>query len=127
MGARAQAEADIQTRGARLLCGRGGPSTFNESERSVEVVAATEAPVRVFDYQRWEEVDEVLLMSGLNPLPEQVPLLDAHSRGSAVSVLLGSARGFRVDGERLLARAGLSQVEAGEKALTLIREGHLTD
>ncbi|MFH1059601.1 MAG: hypothetical protein V1797_13100, partial [Pseudomonadota bacterium] len=46
---------------------------------------------------------------------------------SAVSVLLGSARGFRVDGERLLARAGLSQVEAGEKALTLIREGHLTD
>ena len=123
---RGQDAGDLQTRTAQLRLGRGGPQTLDEGQRSVEVVAATEQPVAVFDPQRWEVVDEVLLMSGLSPLPEQVPLLDAHFRGST-SAILGSARGFRVQGSELLASAVLAETPSGEQALALVRGNHLTD
>lgn len=126
LGQRAQPRDDMQTRQASLLAGRGGPASLDEAERSVEVVAASEQPVAVFDPQRWEVVDEVLLMEGLEGAPEQVPLLDAHFRGST-SAILGSARGFRVEGPRLLARAVLAETPGGEQAWALVRGGHLTD
>ena len=48
---------------------REAPSTVDEAARSVEFVAATERAVDVWDWELWEEVPEVLLMSGVR-LPE---------------------------------------------------------
>ena len=40
------------------------PSSLNEEARTVDAVMTTEAPAKVFDWERWEIVDEVLLMDG---------------------------------------------------------------
>lgn len=126
LSTRSQPTQDFQTRAASLLLGRGAPSSLDDKTRSVELVVASETPVRVYDYQRYEEVDEVLLMSGLQPMPSQVPLLDSHSRFSTANVL-GSARDIRVEGGQLIARAFFSGAPTGEQAFTLVQEGHLTD
>lgn len=106
--------------------GGPGPATLDEKARSVEVVAATENPVDVYD---WElgRVPEILLMQGCQiPEGRQVPLLDTHSRWSTQDVI-GSARELRVDGDRLLARAVFATDERAEQAFRKIAEGHLTD
>lgn len=109
----------------------GTPASLDEATRSVEVVAATEEPAYVMDWDRWEVVREVLLMSGCR-LPEtgQVVLLDTHSRES-VSRVLGSFRGARVDagegGPVLLGRTHYSSVRDADDAYTKVREGHVTD
>ncbi|MBW1712757.1 MAG: hypothetical protein JRJ59_06385 [Deltaproteobacteria bacterium] len=96
-------QEDLQTRKVALALPKGGPATLDEETRSVEVVAATEQPVEVYDWNRGL-VREVLLMAALEGPPEQVPLLDAHSR-FATNDLLGSARGFRIEGDKLITRA----------------------
>ncbi|WP_169709481.1 prohead protease/major capsid protein fusion protein [Deferrisoma camini] len=103
-----------------------GPATLDRKTRSVEVVAATENPVDVYD---WElgRVPEYLLMQGCQiPESRQVPLLDTHSRWSTQDVI-GSARELRVEGDRLMARAVFASDERAEQAFEKIAEGHLTD
>ena len=105
----------------------GVPATLEEDSRSVEVVAATENPVEVMDWKRWEIVNEVLLMDGLElPKSRQVPLLDTHSRYQTASVL-GSFRGIETDNGQLVGRAHFSSVPEAEGLYTKVREGHLTD
>ena len=61
----------------------GLPASLEEATRSVEVIASTEAPASVMDWERWEVVREVLLMSGCRiPASGQLVLLDTHSRES---------------------------------------------
>jgi len=111
----------IQTRGD------GAPSTVDEKSRSVEVIGATEEPVEVFDYDRYEIIPEVLLMDGVElPGSRQVPLLDSHSRYSTSSVL-GSFRGMKTDNGQLIGRVHFSSVPEAEGPWTKVREGHLTD
>lgn len=103
----------------------GKPSTLNEETRSIEVVCATENIVRVFDYERYEAVDEVLLMSGCQmPESRQVPLLDSHSRYNTSSVI-GSCRDLAVENKQLIGRAHYSST--AETEYTKAKEGHLTD
>lgn len=111
-------------RTARVLS--PGPGTLDLDARSVAVVAATEHPVRMWDWEHGE-IDEVLLMQGA-VLPEgrQLPLLDTHSRGSTEDVV-GSARELRRRGGDLLATAVLSGTDRGRDILTKIAEGHITD
>ena len=118
---------ELQFRKLALPVKKGIPSTIDLDGRSVEVVAATESPVTVFDYERFEPVDEVLLMAGLQ-LPEsrQLPLLDAHSRHSTSNVI-GSIRGLKVSGGQLIGRAHFSSSPEVEPVWTRVREGHLTD
>jgi hypothetical protein len=117
-------EDKLPRRDVVLLTGRGAPSTLDEAARTVEVVVATEQPVRVYDWRRDMVINEVLLLSGLKPLPRQVPFLDTHSRWSMAD-MLGSLRDFRTEGDQVLATAHFS--ESAEQAWTLAREGHLTD
>lgn len=106
---------------------RSAPATVDEAARSVEFVAATEAPVPVWDWERWDTVPEVLLMSGVRmPEARQVPLLDSHEYIGVGSVL-GSFRDFGTQGAELIGRAVFSGTEEGEKAFVKVREGHLTD
>ncbi|MHC1726881.1 MAG: Mu-like prophage major head subunit gpT family protein [Syntrophobacteraceae bacterium] len=104
-----------------------GPTTINSEARTVEVVAATENPVMVFDSARWEVVPEVLLMTGCRiPKSGQIPMLDAHSRFSASDVL-GSARSLRVEKGSLVAMAAFADTVRALDAFRLIEQGHLTD
>ncbi|MHC1697769.1 MAG: prohead protease/major capsid protein fusion protein [Geobacteraceae bacterium] len=104
-----------------------GPSTIDEDTRSVEVVGATETPVDMFDYDRWEIIPEVLLMAGCQ-LPEsrQVPLLDTHSRYSTGSVI-GSYREMQIAGSQLVGRSHFSEAKEAQGPWLKTKEGHLTD
>jgi hypothetical protein len=103
------------------------PGTLNTEDRSVEAVGSTEDPVEVFDYERWEIIPEVLLMSGcILPANRQVPLLDTHMRYQTQSVI-GSYRGMKIETDSLLGRAHFSAAPEAEGPWTKVREGHLTD
>ncbi|MBE7413848.1 MAG: hypothetical protein HS130_00915 [Deltaproteobacteria bacterium] len=105
----------------------GAPASLDEGTRSVEVVGATENPVPVWDWERWEMVPEVLLMDGCElPGTGQVPLLENHYRFSTSDVL-GSYRGMKIEGGKLIGRAHFSEVEESQKPYQKVREGHLTD
>ena len=109
----------------------GQPATLDEATRSVEVIASTEAPAMVMDWERWEVVREVLLMSGCRIPPSgRVPLLDTHSRDS-VSRVLGSFRsphvGASEHGPSLIGRTHYSTVKEADDAYTKVKEGHVTD
>lgn len=105
----------------------GAPATLDEATRSVEVIGATENPVTMYDYDRWEYVPEILLMSGCRlPASGQVPLLDSHSRYETSSVL-GSYRGMLIQAGQLLGRACYSSAPEAEGPWTKTKEGHLTD
>ena len=103
------------------------PDTMNESERSVEIVVATEEPVEVFDFERYEVVKEVLIVEGAEmPKSRQVPLLDTHRRFDTANVL-GSIRELKKEGAQLVGRAHFSSVADVDAIWTKVREGHLTD
>lgn len=104
------------------------PKTYNAETHSVRAIVATETPVRVANYEEWRMENEVLLMSGFT-LPEgrdQVPLLDSHQRYS-IDDMLGSLRGFQPIDGKLWADLHFSTTEDGQKAETMVKEGHLTD
>jgi hypothetical protein len=103
------------------------PKSLREEDRSVEFVASTERPVRVFDWERGEPVDEVLLSSGLIiPANGQVPFQDAHARNS-VADTLGSMRQFRDESGMKIGRAFFSRKPKAVEAFQDVQDGHLTD
>lgn len=116
-------EMKITTR--LMLSGR--PGSARDADRSVEFIAATEVPARIYDFERGEVVDEVLLMDGV-VLPDnrQVPLLDSHDRMS-VEAILGSMREFAVEEGKLIGRAFFSKRQKASDAFMDVVEGHLTD
>lgn len=110
---------------------RSAPLTLNEAERSVEVIASTEAPAVVWDWESFAPVNEVLLMSGCQ-LPEtgRVPLLDTHSRDKAADIV-GSFTDMRFEegphGHQLVGKCVFSATPDGEAPFRKVVEGHLTD
>lgn len=111
---------DTFSRESRLL-------TVDEDSRSIQGILTTEAPAIVFDWYRWEPIQEILLMSGAQ-IPERVVLLNAHSRWSGNDVV-GSTKDFtntEVDGYKaILATNYFSAAE--DKLYTKAKEGHLRD
>ncbi|MEZ4524310.1 MAG: hypothetical protein R2941_00115 [Desulfobacterales bacterium] len=103
------------------------PKSFDEETSSVRVVAVTENPVRVWDWNSRQYIDEVLLVDGFSLPPSgKIPLLDAHNRSSVASVL-GSARRFHPSGNTLECDVFFSGTDVGRNAAQNVREGHLTD
>ncbi|MDH5525159.1 MAG: Mu-like prophage major head subunit gpT family protein [Desulfobulbaceae bacterium] len=116
---------------ARAAGMRAEPATFDEKTRSVRFVATVERPVMVFDWERWDFVNEILVSDGMIlPDGDHVRLLDTHSRYS-VSDVLGSASDFQdcevddIPGKDC--RVEFSSVQEGQDAATKVREGHITD
>jgi hypothetical protein len=107
----------------------GIPVSLDEGTRSVNVVAATENPTMVFDWERWEPINEVLLMSGCKlSNTRQVPFLGEHYRwNQSLDNVIGSCRELEVKGDKLVGRAQFSSCEEAEKPYTKVREGHVTD
>lgn len=107
------------------------PDTYDEPTHSVEAIMITESVVQVIDWDRWEIIDEIILMEGVTfPANNQIPLLDSHDRYT-VEAVLGSAREFQdvvVNGVRgKKCRLYFSSTEEGVSAETKVKEGHLTD
>lgn len=101
--------------------------TFDGEALTVEATLATETPARVWDWERWEVVNEVLLMEGLKALPKQVPLLDSHNR-ARVGDQLGSTLPRKEEGGKLGGVRRFSKVNPrAVEAAGMVGEGHLTD
>lgn len=122
------AEQEISERYATVACrADGAPRSFSREARSVDVIATTEDPVPVYDYELGAVVPEILLMTGCKlAKSRQVPLQDSHDRWSVASTL-GSARDMHVVDDRIECTVVFSSVPEGESALTKVEEGHLTD
>jgi len=110
-------------------------NSFDESELSIDSIVATELPVLVFDWVKWQPVREVLLMKGVNlPESKQIVALDNHSRFS-LSNIIGSTRNIKLEkdvkitkdytGDILVGKLFLDSGE--EKIIRLVKEKHLTD
>ena len=114
--------ARMSTRGMAPL-----PSTWNPEQNSCRVIAATENPVPVWDWDRYEIVPEVLMMDGMEmPASGQVPLLDSHDRSSTCSIM-GSARNFAPNGQQMEADIQFAGTPDAMMCAQKMREGHLTD
>lgn len=108
------------------------PDTLDEKNRSVEVVMATEDPSLIFDPERWEIIEEVLLMAGADiPKEDKVPLTIDH--WSWAEAVIGSVREMRIEqiqsddysGPGLVGRVFFSSDSDSEKYWTRVKEGHL--
>lgn len=100
------------------------PSTLEEKTRSLDVVAATESPSSVYDPARYEVIDEVLLMSGVQiPESRSIPLTVEHDRSAGA--VIGSLRDMRVEGDKLTGRVFFSEAEDATPYFIKVREGHL--
>jgi len=102
------------------------PASLSEEDRSVDAVIATETPTAVLDFETWRVIDEVLVMEGAR-VPDQVPLLDSHSRWSVDNVL-GSTRSIRVEGATLVGRNHFDEDGgAADRAWGKVKRGHIRD
>lgn len=100
--------------------------TINEDQRSVEAVLSTETQATVFDWQRYEPIEEILVARGAQ-FDRQVPFLENHNRFS-VDDVLGSVREIRIEGNQVVGRLYFaSGDERAERAWNKVRQGHLTD
>lgn len=125
-----QASGLFASRSAPVSLGDDGrPASIDEATRSIEVVASTEAPALVWDWSRFELVNEVLLMSGCRiPPGNKCVFLDTHNRES-VSRVLGSFRQAQVRREggeaKLVGRPHFSR--SARQAWEDTCDGHITD
>lgn len=114
---------EMTTRGLSLRA-----ASVDEGTRSVEAVLSTDNPVRVFDWRRYEPIDEVLVTSGAQ-LPSRIVMLDAHFRWSNDSVV-GSIREIRVEGNQIVGRLYFAEGPKDspeERIWQKVRQGHITD
>jgi len=113
-------ENEITTRAAELK-----PSSLDENSRTVRIVAATDAPVTVRDWQRGT-IPEILEVEKFS-LPEgreRVPFLDSHNRSSSRAVV-GTVFDLKAAKGKITGVAEISS--AANDLFAKIREGHLTD
>lgn len=127
---REQLAADIAHRLQRNTPGEcfqraAGLSTVDSGKRQVEVVATTEDPALVWDWQTYRVVLEVLLMSGAE-YEEQTPLLRDHSSYSVTSIV-GSFTDTKTVQDRLegLITVGKNLDDTVEGIWRRIEQGHL--
>lgn len=125
-------DAEARAQLLALGCHRDGSSgmsiraqSFNAETRTFNVTMTTEKAVPMPDWDRWEMIPEVLRADGMEA-PEQIPLLNAHSRGS-IGDILGSVRDFKREADAVTGNARIAKTADGELAAELIKSGDLTD
>lgn len=101
------------------------PDTYREADNSVEFILATEEPARVWDWERFDVIREVIAADGvIVPRNGQIPLVDSHDR-STIDNILGSVRDIRREGTEIIGRLYFANTDAAKRAAEMIREGHL--
>lgn len=114
------------TRGASLRA-----AAEPADDGALDWILTTEMPAMVWDWDRWDFVNEVLLADGMMiPAAGQVPLLDSHKRQSALDVL-GHVRDFaEATAGDYLARSGKCRFAADETSQIVkqkVIDKHITD
>lgn len=102
------------------------PTTTDDEKRSVEGILTTETPVTVFDFYRWDFINEVLMLDGMEKT-KKIPLIDAHDRSTSKNVI-GSTTDFKIitleDGTRAVkVKNTFSSVE--NDFYIKVKEGHI--
>jgi hypothetical protein len=117
---RAYDDADIMQRSMAVRA-----DSVREADYSAEAaVVAGERKVRVFDWARYDVIDEVLMLDR-GDLVEGVPLLDSHRRYSFDDVL-GHASDWSRTADEIAARAYFDHTdERGLKAWNKVKGRHL--
>ncbi len=104
----------------------GAPETLDEATRSFEIIAATEEPTFIYDWDRGA-INEVLIMAGAQlPQNGQMVMLDSHDRYTTGAVI-GSMRDIQIKSGQMIGRVYFSSVEEAQSPYIKAREGHLTD
>jgi hypothetical protein len=112
-----------------------GHASLNDGQRTVELVAATDAPVRRREYDFWNGTetiyDETLDMSPgsvrLARMNMGAPLLDSHNYYAGTRAMIGAIvpGSARVSGGKLIASAKFSRSAEGERAFQDAKDGIL--
>jgi len=109
--------------------------TFREAQKAkpekdnkyIRFIATSETPTTVFDWERWEYVDEVLLMDGFKLRSgDQVPFCDSHNRSRCADVF-GRAFNWSVKGDRVEADVEFADDENSQNIKAKYEKGILTD
>lgn len=135
--ARAGIRQGMVVRSAAILPSKNSPDATRalpkvREDGSFEWTLTTEQPSIVFDWERYDFVDEILLADGIVvPGSGQIPLLNSHNR-QRVEDQLGSVRGFLLgqEGEfkSLVGQVFFSDADdISRSACAKVQEGHLTD
>lgn len=96
-----------------------------DKEAGIPVVLASENPVRVYDWERSEIVDEILVIAGAS-FERQVPLLDAHNRWTS-QAQMGSVREIKRSGTTIVGEAFFSRKQVAQELRQDVIDGHATD
>jgi HK97 family phage prohead protease len=112
-----------------------GHASLDDGERTIELVAATDTPVRRREYDFLGNVervyDETLVMSPgavrLERMNMGAPLLDSHNYYSGTRAMVGAIvpGSAKVRGKELIARAKFSRSREGERAFQDAKDGIL--
>jgi hypothetical protein len=105
--------------------------SFNEADRTVEVIFATETAVRMFDWDSYEMVDEVLVCmpenGDLTRLNNGAPALDNHNRyGKTSDVVVGVVESARFENNAGIAKIRFGNTEDDTKLMEKVRDGIVT-
>jgi len=105
--------------------------SFNETDRTVEVIFATETAVRTFDWDAYEMVDEVLVCmpenGDLTRLNNGAPALDNHNRyGKTSDVVVGVVESARFENNYGIAKIRFGNTEDDTKLMEKVRDKIVT-
>ena len=91
-------------------------------------VIATETPVAVWDAERRQMVNQVLLMDGVQfrNAKRQLPIVDSHN-DKTVRNVFGSIRNIEIQGDQLVGDPQFATDEESQIVRTRYDEGHLND
>lgn len=105
------------------------PETFNEEERTVELVFTTSKPVRMIGWTEkgLEQFKETLSMEeshvDLDRMKSGAPLLDSHDRYSGLKAQMGVVEDVWISGEELRGRVRFSKREEVEPYFKDVKDG----
>lgn len=105
--------------------------SFNEADRTIEVVFATETAVRTFDWDSYETVDEVLVCDStagdLTRLNLGAPVLDNHNRyGKTAETVVGVVESARFEAGSGIAKLRFGNTEDDTALMNKVRDKIVT-
>jgi hypothetical protein len=105
--------------------------SFNEADRTVEVVFATETAVRTFDWDSYEMVDEILICKpengDLSRLNAGAPALDNHNRyGETAKNVVGVVSDARFENGVGVAKIRFGSSEDDTELMNKVRDKIIT-
>lgn len=113
----------------QLIQARFKPETYNEEKRTVEVVFATDTPVRRYSWAREEYYQEILDMRGANLSRTErgLPLLNNHNMYGGIGGVIGRAENIRMENNQFIADVRFSSREDVRQIEQDVRDGIVTD